>query len=204
MLNILGEANQAWDAEGLMRAERVKRADGESKALTSILEARLQTVQRLKLSGKESDICGFPAGLLLANLGNNASLELFLLEFPQLRDTMVDRFVSTDDCEFEFAVLALGCGFKPPSQVALGFFKKQDCLVRMRQDPTLPFRLTGSTKSSNPHHVLRKLKEERWSNPKYLSLPGPERDAYYWDITRRASAAVRKKRSIRQIHTSGV
>jgi hypothetical protein len=200
MLQILGRANQAWDAEGLSRQERSQRMYEERRCMMALMGGRLHVIDRMD----EGHVGGFPRGLLMAMISNTDAYECFVRDHPQRALSMVDRFPGTDDCEFEFGTIVLACGFKPSANVALGFFRNKDNLLRLRQDPHLPFFVPGSTKSSYHHWKLRARRETRWSDRRLLALDGEGRDKYFLDISKRAAAAVYKRKSIRSFHTGGV
>jgi hypothetical protein len=195
-LKVLGGACQAWGAEGLSREARREKWSAETRLMKATMGEGLQVIDELD----HSHVGGYPRGLLLATLTNNQSHASFQRHHPHLCATMVDLFVSTDDCEHEFGTLVRGVGFKPTAVVAMGYFRIQDILLRAKQDPDINCIVPASTKSSYLHHQRRALKEVRWHDPALLELPGPGREKYYAALTKGAAGYVRKKRSIRAFH----
>jgi hypothetical protein len=196
LLKTLGDDYQAWDCPGLSRAEREYRHKGERKALTALLGERLNLVKGLTVSHFE----GFSRQLIMEELTNIDAHEQYLLHVPGLGDVMVDRFYSTDDIEGEFSVLVLGCGFKPTAEVALGFMRNQDLLVRMKQDPNLGFKFPYSTKSSYPHHEYANRWESKWADVTLLEQEGPAKEKYHTNMTKRATRNTTPIQTIRQVH----
>jgi hypothetical protein len=56
-----------------------------------------------------------------------------MLVVPGACRTLVERSLSTDDIESEFALLVHGCGYKPTPQMAPEYLKRVDFLHHMRR-----------------------------------------------------------------------
>ena len=198
-LKVFGRGCQAFSAEGLSREKRREYHADEAALIKAVFGERLAVVEALTAGDAAG---GFPRDQLLSRLCNIISLQNWQLLHPHLVATLVDMSLSTDDNEQEFGMLQRIAKFKPHAEVALGVLRNQDVLVNAKQDPSLNFVVAASSKAKYLHAQHREQKETRWSDPELLEREGAGKEKHHASLTSGASGYVRKKRAVRNFHTT--
>lgn len=187
ILQILGDADMAWDVRGLTSEDRDQR-----------LRYVVDLVQVLTLHWRMDPanmscarILGVPRNLLLVLAHNACCRAYHRASWPILAPLMVDRAYSQDDVEGHFADIAFPHGFKPDSIVALRMHQHAVVkhLARRREQGLHITRSTKSVYTVFEMEDVRNVDPERaWNSGKLVHLP----DEYNHAVAERIKAAARK------------
>ena len=145
VLDIIGEAQQAWVMQGLDQHERTIRLYHFSFMNYCIFGDKLFLPEPHK--GNKTKIRGLVPNSLLAMHGNADGRHKLLKQHSDLADSFVEKCMSNvPDLENYFSELVKRCSFKPDCRTAEGVFKTIDAVVALKADVLREFWLVKSRK----------------------------------------------------------
>ena len=194
LMKALGEAEQAYKFPGLRLVTRGERILRESRLMRCVMG------EALALAEPGASIQGFPTRLLRATVSNADSYFALLRYYPHIKPTLIQHFLSTTDLEHEFSTLVRHVGWKATTNIVLGALRTIDLRMRTRTDPNSHIVQRASTRSKYTHVQCVDARDKSWVDPSLLEFEGEGREAHYAALTKKARAAVKDKRMIRDHH----
>jgi hypothetical protein len=146
---------------------------------------------------------GLMRDLIFSMVGNVENRSALLEKCPVLRLTLNDRAFSTDDCENEFSIITLRCGFKPSWEIVAGLLKNIDELQAMKRNPEIGLVFFQSHRKRYSHFTHCAKLDQTWFSG---VLDDKEGDAYKHllaDVHRRSWIVVKSSKAIRKYHKQG-
>jgi hypothetical protein len=203
-LRIVGHAHQAWNDAGLSFHARNARLQLHWILLRQCMLPELDSASASAVvAGRNSRVMGFTRELLLVMMANIEARMQLLAAVPGACLTLVERSLSTDDLEGEFAQLVLGVKYKPSPQMAAGFLRRLDFL-RRRGQAEHGLAMPKSSKSLYSYHDATASADVRWNNGQLL-VDEAARQAALERLERRSRNAqgLTRAAAVRSYHSVG-
>jgi hypothetical protein len=200
VLEVLGEADMAWDMSGLTQEVRSARLNRLQRVLTTV---QLQRIRSCKGMGR-GHVAGFPRDLLWVMAQNVAMRQQLIRQHPTLARYLNERALSQDDVELEFSSLVFLAGYKPEVETALSRLRSADTLAAVRSDPAAPIHILTSTKATYTYNERAEQRQgqDAWNDGR--RLPAAAQDEELAGRVRKAQAALPGANcSVRSNHVHG-
>jgi hypothetical protein len=167
VLEILGNADMAWDMSGLTQCVRSDRLQRLQRLLLTVLAECMRSAAAMQ----RSHVAGFPRDLVWVLAQNVSARAQLLAAAPMLAPYVNERALSQDDVELEFSSLVFLAGYKPDLETALSRLTSTNVLAAMRSNPHLAIYLTTSTKSTYTYHErsCQRKGGDDWNDGRRLS-----------------------------------